>query len=352
VRLSEFDYRLPDASIAQEPLADRAASRMLVVYRREARWEDRWFRDLPEYLAPGDCLVLNDSRVFPSRLFGRRAGVHSLPVGKNNPKFRQNLSGRVEVFLLRPLSEDRKTWDALVRPGRKMRTGERVVFDSGLEAQILSRGVFGERTVRFTLDGDIYEVLGRIGHVPLPPYIHRPDCPADRERYQTVFAREAGSVAAPTAGLHFTPQVLDACRAAGAQLAWVTLHVGLGTFQPIHTELIEQHRLPSECYEIPPATLAAIQSAGRVVAVGTTSVRTLESHARTSLARGETDIFLYPGQEFRRVGAMLTNFHLPRSSLLLLVCAFAGRDLILGAYTHAVRSGYRFYSYGDCMLII
>ncbi len=352
MKLSDFNYHLPEESIAQIPLEDRAASRMLVLHRREQRWEDRTFRDLPEYLTEGDCLVFNDSRVFPSRLFGHRSGVHSLRVGKNNPKRFENLSGRVEVFLLRPVSDDRKTWDALVRPGRKMRTGERVMFDEGLEAEILARREFGERTLRFHIETDIYEALERIGHVPLPPYIHRPDCPQDRERYQTVFARESGSVAAPTAGLHFTPEVIEQCRERGADVAYVTLHVGLGTFQPIHTEVIEEHKLHSEQFEIAEQSLQHIEAARRVVAVGTTAVRTLESQARTGQLCGETDIFLYPGCEFLRTGAMLTNFHLPQSSLLILVSAFAGRELVLDAYNHAVASGYRFFSYGDCMLIV
>lgn len=353
--LSDFDYHLPESSIAQRPLEDRAASRMLVVHRREQRWEDRRFRDLPAYLRPGDCLALNDSKVFPSRLYGRRAGVRSLPIGKNNPKRWQYLTGQVEVFLTRPASPDRKTWEALVRPGRKMRTGERVRFGEDVEAEILARGAYGERLIRFDVEGDILERLDRIGHVPLPPYIHRPDEPADRERYQTVFARETGSVAAPTAGLHFTPEVLAECRAAGAATAYVTLHVGLGTFQPMHAEIVEANHLHSEWFEITPEAAASLNAAGRIVAVGTTSVRTIENAAREGAfrpAHGETNLFIYPGFEFRATGALLTNFHLPRSSLLLLVCAFAGKDLTLAAYRHAVEAGYRFFSYGDCMLIL
>lgn len=353
--LSDFDYHLPESSIAQRPLDDRAASRMLVVHRREQRWEDRWFRDLPGYLRPGDCLVLNDSKVFPSRLYGRRAGVRSLPIGKNNPKRWQYLTGQVEVFLTKAVSEDRKTWEALVRPGRKMHTGERVLFAEGVEAEILARGEYGERLIRFHVEGDLYERLNRIGHVPLPPYIHRPDEPADRERYQTVFARETGSVAAPTAGLHFTPEVLARCQAAGAAPVYVTLHVGLGTFQPIHEEIVEANHLHSESFEIAAEAAASLNAAARIVAVGTTSVRTIESAARAGAfrpARAETDIFIYPGFEFRATGALLTNFHLPKSSLLLLVCAFAGKDLTLAAYRHAVAAGYRFFSYGDCMLIL
>jgi S-adenosylmethionine:tRNA ribosyltransferase-isomerase len=202
--LAEFDYHLPEELIAQEPPADRAGARMLVLYRKEQRWEDRLFREFPTFLQPGDCLVLNDSRVFPARLFGRREGVRSLPVGKNNPKRRENLSGRVEVFLLRPVGADGKEWEALVRPGRKMRLRERIRFEGGLEGEIIGRGEFGERTIRFNAEGDLFAEFEKIGHVPLPPYIKRPDQPGDRDRYQTVFAREKGSVAAPTAGLHFT----------------------------------------------------------------------------------------------------------------------------------------------------
>jgi S-adenosylmethionine:tRNA ribosyltransferase-isomerase len=350
MNLSDFDYHLPDESIAQQPLPDRAASRMLVVDREQARWEDRTFRDLPAYLRRGDCLVINNSKVFPSRLFGHRRGLRSLPVGRNNPKKWQNLTGQVEVFLLRPVSDDGLTWEALVRPGRKMHVGEKVVFSDALSAEIVQRGEYGERTVRFDCQGDLDDALDAIGHVPLPPYIHRPDSSDDRLRYQTVFAERRGSVAAPTAGLHFTPGMLERCRAAGATIAPLTLHVGLGTFQPLHTEVVEEATLHSERFEIPAESAAAIRHAERVLAVGTTSVRSIESAARGHA--GETDIFIYPGFEFRVTGAMLTNFHLPQSSLLLLVCAFAGRELILDAYNHAVTAGYRFFSYGDCMLIL
>ncbi len=330
--VADFDYRLPEELIAQQPLPDRAASRMLVLYRDEQRWEDRQFRELPSFVRPGDCLVLNNSKVFPSRLYGRREGW----------------DGRVEVFLTKRISADGFTWEALVRPGRKIRTGERIRFSDTVTAEILGRGEFGERTIRFHADHDIYEVLDKIGHTPLPPYIRRPDTPQDRGRYQTVYAASTGSVAAPTAGLHFTPEILDACRMAGAAVAQVTLHVGLGTFQPLHAEAIEQVRLHSEHYEIPEDSAAKIESAARRIAVGTTTVRTLESEAKS----GETKLFIYPGFHFRMVNAMLTNFHFPQSSLLMLVCAFAGRDFTLAAYEHAVRQGYRFFSYGDCMLIV
>jgi len=315
---------------------------MLVLDRAARCWRDRLFREFPTYLKPGDCLVLNDSKVIRSRLLGHRAGVHSLPVGKHNPKRWQNLSGKVEVLLVEPVSADARSWTALVHPGRKMRVGERVLFD-GAEAEIIARGEFGERTLRF--DGNVYELLEKIGHVPLPPYIKRADADADRTRYQTVFARQPGSVAAPTAGLHFTPEILAACRDAGAEIAYVTLHVGLGTFQPVRDNSIH-----SERFHITAESAAKIKNAKRAVCVGTTSVRAVESMylAKT----GETDLFIRPGFEFARTQAILTNFHLPQSSLLMLVCAFAGRDLVLSAYRHAVESGYRFYSYGDCMLII
>jgi len=332
LNLSQFHYHLPESSIAQEPLADRAGARMLVLDRAAGRWEDRMFRDFPRFPRAGDGLVLNDSKVFPSRLFGHRVGF----------------SGEVEVLLVSSRSEDAKTWTALVHPGRKIRTRERLVFD-GAEAEVLGRGQWGERTLRFHLagdrSGDFYEWLQKSGHVPLPPYIKRTDTSQDRERYQTVFARETGSVAAPTAGLHFTPEILDACRGAGADIAYVTLHVGLGTFQPVRGESLHAER-----FHVSDENSAKIRAARRVICAGTTSVRAVES---LYLGRsGETDLFIRPGFEFQRVNAMLTNFHLPESSLLMLVCAFAGREFTLAAYEHAVKAGYRFYSYGDCMLIV
>ncbi len=337
--LAEFDYHLPEDLIAQEPLPDRAASRMLVVDRASGRCEDRAFRDLPELLGPGDCLVLNDSRVFPARLYGHRAGWQ----------------GKVEVLLVRPMQAGGRVWEALVRPGRKVRTGERISFDGDLEAEVIGRGEFGQRTLSFPANRDLFEDFERIGHVPLPPYIRRPDRPQDRERYQTVFAAEKGSVAAPTAGLHFTPELLEACRARGARTAYVTLHVGLGTFQPLHDEQLQQGKLHREWFRIGAENAALMGAAHRLVAVGTTSMRSLESAlARGPLeaVSGETDLFIRPGYAFRGAGALLTNFHLPRTSLLLLVCAFAGTELALAAYRHAVEQRYRFYSYGDCMLIV
>jgi len=332
LRLSDFNYHLPLELIAQQPLPERAASRMLVIDRKSGTWQDRMFREFPEYLQPGDCLVLNNSRVFPSRLFGKR----------------EHGTGRVEIFLTRQLSSDGQTWSALVRPGRKMRSGEHIVISEELSAEIIGRGTFGERTVRLHPRGDLFEVLERAGHVPLPPYIHRADTPEDRERYQTVFARERGSVAAPTAGLHFTPEILDQCRQAGASIAQVTLHVGLGTFQPLHTEVFEDVKLHAESFTVPESAVLSMDSASRIVAVGTTSVRAIES----DFSRPETDLFISPGFPFKRTGAMLTNFHLPQSSLLVLVSAFAGRDLTIAAYEHAVKEQYRFFSYGDCMLVL
>jgi S-adenosylmethionine:tRNA ribosyltransferase-isomerase len=354
--LSEFDYHLPEESIAQQPLEDRAASRMLVLYRQEQRWEDWMFRDFPSFLKAGDCLVLNDSKVFPSRLFGHRVGVHALRVGTNNPKQRENLSGTVEVLLLRPISADAKTWEALVRPGRKIRVGERIQFENPtqasaqgaptvLQAEIIARGAYGERTLRFETGEDTYQALEVIGHVPLPPYIKRPDTSEDRERYQTVFAKQNGSVAAPTAGLHFTPEILGQCSDHGAEIVYVTLHVGLGTFQPVRGETLHM-----EHFSISDQAAATIKAARRVICAGTTSVRAVESMLLGK--SGETDLFIRPGFGFRRTDAMLTNFHLPQSSLLMLVCAFAGRELVLSAYRHAVEAGYRFYSYGDCMLVV
>jgi S-adenosylmethionine:tRNA ribosyltransferase-isomerase len=337
VDLSLFDYHLPPDRIAQEPLPDRAASRMLVLDRAAGAWRDCVFRDLPRFLAPGDCLVLNNSRVFPSRLFGHRDGC----------------TGTVEIFLVRPLSADLRTWETLVRPGRKMEPGQRFrIAGDALRGRVLDRrGFQGERVVEFDFEGAFYEIVNRVGHVPLPRYIKRADTPADRERYQTVYAQQPGSVAAPTAGLHFTPEVLDACRAAGAGIAHVTLHVGLGTFQPLDEEKLASGKLHAEFYELDAAAVERIRAAQRVLAVGTTSVRTLESGPLEPRSGG-TELFIRPGFEFRTVNAMLTNFHLPQSSLMMLVAAFAGREFLLDAYRHAVDSGYRFFSYGDCMLIV
>jgi S-adenosylmethionine:tRNA ribosyltransferase-isomerase len=336
MRVDEFDYHLPAELIAQEPLADRSGSRMLVVDRSSGTWQDRMFREFPQFIRPGDCLVLNDSRVIPSRLYARRGSGTAV----------------IEVFLLRALSADQLIWRVLVRPGKRAPVGERLIFDAGIEAEVLERFDHGERTVRFRGTGDLLGDIERIGHVPLPPYIKRPDRVSDRERYQTVFAREKGSVAAPTAGLHFTPEILQACAERGAAIARVTLHVGLGTFAPLRSEHVEENELHSERYSMDAAAVEAVRSAARRVAVGTTSVRTLETMLATGRTEGETSIFIYPGYCFRGTDAMLTNFHLPRSSLVMLLAALAGRKLLLAAYEHAVKERYRFFSYGDCMLVI
>ena len=352
VLLSEFDYDLPEDRIAQTPLTDRAASRMLVVDRASGRLQDRHFRDLPAYLRPSDRLVLNNTRVLPARLFGRRAGVHATTS-------KSAIRGLVEILLLRQVQQDPARWQALVRPGRKMRMGERIRFPEDIEAEIVERGDYGFRVIEFSLGGGNFAAwLERVGHMPLPPYIKRSDDITDRERYQTVFAERPGAVAAPTAGLHFTPRSLTKLDQAGVQRVVVTLHVGLGTFQPVRTDKVDDHPMHAECYEICPRAAEQLQGPGRRVAVGTTVVRLLEHVVRASpdgkieAGQGETNLFILPGFEFRAVDALLTNFHLPRSTLLMLVCAFAGRELTLEAYRHAVKEHYRFYSYGDCMLII
>ena len=308
---------------------------MLVIHRDEGRWEDRKFSEFPEFVKPGDCVAMNNSRVIPSRLIGNRPGR----------------TGRIEVFLTEAVSDDRRIWKALVKPGRKLGVGDRVEFSPAFSIEILDRGEHGERTIRLDCE-DVDAALEASGHVPLPPYIHRADTVNDKERYQTVFAKDPGSVAAPTAGLHFTRELLEDCEARGARTAQVTLHVGLGTFQPIREEQIEANHLHQERFLIAAEDWARIDGAQKVIAVGTTSVRTIETSAGTGKLSGTTDIFIYPGYEFRRVNALLTNFHLPQSSLLLLVCAFGGQELMLDAYRHAVREQYRFFSYGDCMLIL
>ncbi len=366
--VSEFDYYLSPDLVATQPLADRAAARMLHVDRAGGQLRDATFRDFPDLLRPDDLLVVNNTRVLPARLFGHRSGSRAQHISPANPAAQQFLHGKVEVLLTRQLSTDPNLWEALVHPGRKLGIGEHVYFGANasehsheLAAEIVARGDFGERHLRFDPVADFFAMVERIGHVPLPPYIDRPDTPLDREQYQTVYARPLGSVAAPTAGLHFTPEVLNRIRASGIESAEVTLHVGLGTFQPIRVEVVEEHKIHREWYSISAEAAAKIQRARdanrRIVAVGTTTVRTLEFAARQSpdgritAQSGEADIFIYPGFDFRVIGALLTNFHLPKSTLIMLVSAFAGREQTLAAYAHAVRERYRFYSYGDCMLI-
>jgi len=363
VLVSDFDFELPESLIAQQPLADRAASRMLHLDRQTGSYRDSSFREFPNLLRPDDLLVLNNTRVFPARLFGHRSGERAQPLSPQNPAMKDFLHGRVEVLLTKQISSEPQTWEALVRPGKKLGIGEHIFFGErgDMEAEIVARGEFGERTVRFAPVPNFFERVEKLGHVPLPPYIHQPDTEQDRQQYQTVFARETGSAAAPTAGLHFTPEILEQIHARGIETAEVTLHVGLGTFQPIRVEVVEEHRLHRELYRIPADTAERIERARstgrRIVAVGTTSVRTLEFAAQQSpdgtihAQEGEADIFIYPGFQFRVVNAILTNFHLPQSTLLMLVAAFAGRENVLKAYEHAVREQYRFFSYGDCMLV-
>jgi S-adenosylmethionine:tRNA ribosyltransferase-isomerase len=361
VLVSEFNYSLPEELIAQAPLSDRAASRLLHLKRNSDELCDSRFQDFPDLLRPDDLLVFNNTRVFPARLFGRRSGANAQPISAGNPAARDFLRGRVEVLLTRQLSREPNDWECLVRPGRKIGMGECLFFGENdeLEAEVIARGSFGERRIRFSPVADFFGKIEGIGHIPLPPYIDRSDSPEDRERYQTVYAREKGSVAAPTAGLHFTPEILARIKERGVETAEITLHVGLGTFQPVHEDRVEDHKLHREAYSISAEAASAINRAldasRRVVAIGTTTVRTLEYSAaksgRVAPDGGEADIFIYPGYEFRVVGALLTNFHLPQSTLLMLVCALAGQQRVLAAYGHAVSERYRFYSYGDCMFV-
>ncbi len=341
MNVTDFDYELPEELIAQTPVEPRDAARLLVVHRDSGRLEHRVFRDLPQYLVPGDVLVLNDTRVMPARLFGTKE-----PTG-----------GRVEVLLLRRASAD--TWEALVRPGRRLAPGVRIVFGRGeLTAEVVDRTESGGRLLKFSPADNLDERLAALGQVPLPPYIRAPL--QDPERYQTVYARDAGSAAAPTAGLHFTPVLLDRIRAQGVAIEYVTLHVGLGTFRPVQAERIQEHRMHAEYFSIPPATAAAVNAAARegrrVVAVGTTVARTLEAAAvaedEVRAGDGWTDLFIYPGYRWKVVDVLITNFHLPRSTLLMLVSAFLGRERTLAAYQEAVRERYRFFSFGDAMLIL
>jgi S-adenosylmethionine:tRNA ribosyltransferase-isomerase len=348
VRLSDFDFALPAHLIAQAPPPERGASRLLVVDRAAGTWTDRLIADLPDLLAPSDLLVVNNSRVVPARLLGRRE-----PSG-----------GQVECLLLRQIDDEH--WDVLMHPGQKMKPGTHASFGeppARLEAEVVAQHTFGRRTIRLQAsDGhSVDEVVDAIGHMPLPPYIKRDDGLADRERYQTIYASRRGSVAAPTAGLHLTPALLSALESRGVARAEVTLHVGYGTFEPVRTDVVEDHRLHPEPFEIDRAAATAIATAQRegrrIVSVGTTTTRTIEAVAAqhggiVHEASGEASLFIYPGFHFQVAGGLLTNFHLPKSSLLLLVCAFAGTELTLSAYQHAIAEGYRFYSYGDAMLVV
>ena len=364
MRIEELDYALSPEQIAQRPLECRDASRMLLLDRKNGQFEDRQFAELPGLLRGDELLVCNNTRVIPARLFGKRKGINAQTPSRATR--REHLQSRVEVFLTRQLESD--VWEALVKPGRKLPVGEEIVFAEGeFEGEIVARGELGLRTIRFkTLKGqESAALLEKLGHVPLPPYIEREDESSDRSRYQTVFAKQPGAIAAPTAGLHFTPEILKKIRERGIETCEVTLHVGLGTFQPIHVQDLQNHVMHAESYEIPEEItgkiVAARSNGRRILAVGTTVVRALEdaalraaqSSSRDILASGkaEASLFITPGFSFRMVDALLTNFHLPRSTLLALVCAFAGTNHVLNAYRHAVETKYRFYSYGDCMLI-
>jgi S-adenosylmethionine:tRNA ribosyltransferase-isomerase len=350
--ISDFDYELPEELIAQHPLGRRDASRMLVVNRAGVSWRDGSFSEFPSELREGDCVAVNNTRVFPARLEGRRE-----PTG-----------GRVELLLVRRREDlEGETWEALARPARRLDAGGRVTFGDGrLSAEIISATDDGaRRVVRFHAEGDFASLLEEFGRMPLPPYIKRESedlatRDEDRERYQTVYAASSGAIAAPTAGLHFTPEVFERLRERGVRVAELTLHVGYGTFAPVRAEDLSSHSVAPESFEISAEAADALnetrERGNRIVAVGTTTVRALESSAdergRVGAGRGETGLTITPGYRFRAVDAMLTNFHLPRSSLLVLVSAFAGRELVLAAYRHAVGAGYRFYSYGDCMLVV
>jgi S-adenosylmethionine:tRNA ribosyltransferase-isomerase len=354
VLVSDFDFSLPEELIAQEPPEERGGSRMLLLDRATGARKDEVFAQFPEHLRAGDVLVLNDSRVIPARLFGMRS---------RRPDEKESAPGRIEVLLTEQI--DTWEWSALVKPGRKLRVGDGIEFvgedDANLHAEIVNTGERGERVLRFTPVADFEQRLDAVGHTPLPPYIHRDDRAFDRERYQTVYARQRGSAAAPTAGLHFTPEILTQIRAAGVEVCTIALHVGLGTFQPVSVADTTQIQLHSERYELSPECAEQINAARhegrRVVVAGTTTVRTLEHCAATSADgdlhphAGTTTIFISPGFRFRVVDALLTNFHLPKSTLLMLVSAFAGRDNTLAAYRHAVEARYRFFSYCDCMFI-
>lgn len=339
---SLFDYELPEELIAQEPVEPRDSSRLMVLFRRDGRIEHHRFSELPAYLRQPDLLVVNNTRVIPARLIGKVSG-----------------GGSVELLLIKRMeAEDSSRWEALARPGRRVRPGRQLYFGDGkLTATVLEDAGEGRRLVEFHSREPVEDLLRTLGVVPLPPYIRRP---APMERYQTVYSRYEGSVAAPTAGLHFTPELLGTIRRQGVDLAEVVLHVGPGTFRPVRSDTVEDHRMDAEYYRVPPEAaerLRACRSAGgRVVAVGTTVVRTLETmaskHDGIAADEGWADLFIYPGFSFRLADAMVTNFHLPRSTLLMLVCAFAGRDLVLRAYRIAVEEGYRFYSFGDAMLIL
>lgn len=336
----DFYYELPQELIAQTPLKDRTASRLLVLDRKSGEMEHRRFRDITEYLRPGDCLVMNNTRVIPARLYG----------------VKEDTGGKIEFLLLNRIDLD--TWEIILKPGKRGRKGARFVFgDGALRAEITEVKPDGNRIVRFEYEGVWEQLLDRLGEMPLPPYIK--EKLTDKERYQTVYSKIDGSAAAPTAGLHFTEELLEKIKDMGVNTAYLTLHVGLGTFRPVSVENVEEHVMHSERYEINEETADLInrtrENGGRIIAVGTTSVRTLETAAdddgRLKAESGNTDIFIYPGYKFKAVDALITNFHLPESTLLMLVSAFAGKDKVFKAYEEAVKEKYRFFSFGDAMFI-
>ncbi|MEJ2201391.1 MAG: tRNA preQ1(34) S-adenosylmethionine ribosyltransferase-isomerase QueA [Desulfuromonadaceae bacterium] len=343
MHLDEFDFALPDGLIAQYPPPVRDLSRLMVLRRRDRQIKVSNFTDITEYFVSGDVLVLNDTRVIPARLLGEKES-----------------GGKIEVFLVRRLVSDREDWACLTRSSKSPRIGCRLLLGGEIKATVLPGGQAPYRHIRFDGQQDFMAALERVGRIPLPPYIRREDEGIDRDRYQTVFAKNSGAVAAPTAGLHFTDAILEDLRRRGVEICSVTLHVGLGTFLPVRTENIREHRMHAEPFEVPVATATAVNEAKRegrrVFALGTTTTRTLEyavdGEGRLRAGAGESDLFIYPGFRFRLVDGLITNFHLPKSTLLLLVSAFAGRDFILEAYELAVREGLRFFSYGDCMLIL
>lgn len=341
MNLNEFDYELPKELIAQDPLEDRSSSRLLVLDKKTGALEHRIFREIPELLRPGDCLVLNNTKVIPARLIGARES-----------------GGAVEVLLLKLIPGQENSWETLVKPGKKARIGTKIVFGDGLlSCEVTDIVEEGNRIVRFSFDGIFEEILDRLGEMPLPPYITHEL--KDKNRYQTVYAKYDGSAAAPTAGLHFTNELLETIREKGVDIAEITLHVGLGTFRPVKAETVEEHHMHSEFWQIDDEAAAKINAAkargSRVIAVGTTSCRTLESAAKedgtVEAGSGWTDIFIYPGYRFKCIDALITNFHLPKSTLVMLVSALAGREHILAAYEEAIRERYRFFSFGDAMFI-
>lgn len=341
IKTKDYDYYLPEELIAQTPMEKRDESRLLVLDKITGQWEHKHFYDIIDYLTPNDCLILNDSRVLPARIYG----------------IKEETGARVEFLLLKNLGNDR--WETLAGPGKRAKVGSKFVFGDGLlRCEVIDILEEGNRLVQFSYDGNFYQVLDQIGQMPLPPYIKA--TLKDKERYQTVYSHELGSAAAPTAGLHFTEELLEKLRAKGVKIGFVTLHVGLGTFRPVSAEVITDHKMHSEHYHMPAETAALInetkKNGGRVVAVGTTSCRTIESVAKYEgkfcESDGWTDIFIYPGYQFQGIDGLITNFHLPESTLVMLVSALAGREHILAAYEEAVKERYRFFSFGDAMLIL